>query len=150
VLSAELFAGTLSTAMPHESGNSWVAYRFDFGFSGRLTLGAKTEIGLNLILLTFSRDNISGNISGSGISGRLRHHRILGEAGLLARHDRAAGVFTDLRGNIPMQGTFAVRYLFPKGRNVGISSDVLFGTFHQDAYRYPQIWSLKLVYGIYF
>lgn len=150
IIAAEIFTGTLSTKLQHESGNLWVAYQFDFGLGGRLTINDHSEAGLNLILLKFSRDNVSGNISGSGIVGRYRYKRLLAEGGLIARHDRALGVIIDLRDRIAMQGTWTLRYLMKRGKNIGVTAESLPGIFHQDTFQYTRIWSVKIFYGIYF
>jgi hypothetical protein len=150
ILGAELFAGTLSTHLPHESGNAWIAYQFDFGFGGRLRLGRNSEAGVNVLLLKFSRDNVTGNISGSGVTGRYRYKRLLAEAGLVARHERALGVLTDIRDKISVQQAWTLRYLFRSGRNLGVTAETLSGHYHQDEFLYSKIWSVKIFYGIYF
>jgi hypothetical protein len=150
ILAGEVFAGKLSTTLPHESGSVWTAYQFEFGFGGRLTINEQSELGLNLILLKFSRDNVSGNISGSGILGRYRYKRIMLEAGTEARQERAFGVVIDVRDKIPLQGLWSVRYLMPSGKNLGIRAETLSGIYHQDGYQYSKVWSVKIFYGIYF
>jgi hypothetical protein len=150
ILAGEVFAGKLSTTLQHESGNVWTAYQFEFGFGGRLTINEQSELGLNLILLKFSRDNVSGNISGSGILGRYRYKRIMLDAGAEARQERAFGVVIDVRDKIPLQGLWSVRYLMPSGRNLGIKAETLSGIYHQDGYQYSKMWSVKIFYGIYF
>jgi hypothetical protein len=150
IIGAELFAGTLSTTFSHQTGKLWVAYKFEFGVGGTLRLSDQSEAGLNLIILKFSRDNVSGNISGSGITGRYRYKAIMIEAGAEARHERVAGIFTSLHKNIPLQLNLTGRILMKGGKNAGLTCESLQGVYHQDDFQYSRIWSLKIFYGIYF
>jgi hypothetical protein len=150
ILAAEVFAGQLTTGFSHQTKGIWVAYSFEFGFGGRFKINNNSEAGLNVILLKFSKDNVSGNVSGSGITARYRVRRILAEAGAEARHDRVLGIATDLSRKIPLQTNLTARYLLKKGRNIGINLSTLQSNYLQDGISYSRTWSLKIFYGIYF
>jgi hypothetical protein len=150
ILAGEVYIGKLSSVSPHQTGNLWLAYKFEFGLGGRLRINDHSEAGVNLILLKFSRDNVSGNFSGSGITGRYRYKRAMIEAGAEARQDRVLGVLIDIQKKIPLQYAFTGRYLLKRGRNIGLHLELLPATFAQDGMAYSKTWSLSLFYGIYF
>jgi hypothetical protein len=150
LIAAEVYLGNLSSSFSHQTGQLWMAYKFEFGLGGRLRISDDQDLGINLVLLKFARDNVSGNISGSGITGRYRYQRAMLEAGLDARQDRALGVAIDLSRHIPLQYVFTGRYLLKSGRNIGVTLETLPGTFYQDSNQYTKTWSWKVFYGIYF
>jgi hypothetical protein len=150
ILSGEVYIGKLSSSMPHQSGDVWVAYKFELGIGGRLTISKNSDVGLNLILLKFARDNVSGNFSGSGITGRYRYKRAMIEAGAEARQDRALGVLIDIQKKDPLQLTFTGRWLLKGRRNIGVNLETLPAMFSENGVDYSKTWSLRIFYGIYF
>jgi hypothetical protein len=150
VLAAEASLGGLTTGNPNEKSGIWLAYRVEFGGALIWHANKNNDAGITFTLLKFSRDKVSPNVSGSGITFRYRYRKFQAEAALEVRRERIAGY---LMPHVPLQFAGTLRYLLNKRNNLGVRFESLSGnrnTLFTDNLQVQRIWSLKLFYGIYF
>lgn len=91
ILSSEISVGYMQSNDPVQKLPVWFAYRFEMGAAFLYSFNQSTEVGLNLILLRFSRDFVTQNMSGSAIEVRARWKRMVVEAGVDSRQLRILG-----------------------------------------------------------
>lgn len=91
ILSSEISVGYMQSNDPVQKLPIWFAYRFEMGASFLYSFTESSEVGLNLILLRFSRDFVTQNMSGSAIEARARWKRMVVEAGVDSRQLRILG-----------------------------------------------------------
>ncbi len=155
ILGAEGGIGFFSSNNPDIKGVVGVYYRFDFGLATIYRINRNNDLGLNLILLTFSRDRVSPNISGSLVQVRYRYKRIIVEAGIEARRDRIFGWLQALQPNfeIPLQYHLHSTLLQSNMRTTGLRLEYM-GT-HSSQYLQNNLnplstLSIRVYHGIYF
>lgn len=118
LLSGEMTAGLMQSNDPEQKIPLWFAYRFEMGMVMQYRFSQKVELGMNLILLRFSRDYVTQNISGSALDLRLRLERVILEGGMDNRVLRIFGYVANADDEANM-GHLGFRYLLSPGRNVG-------------------------------
>jgi hypothetical protein len=150
ILSAGIGTGFLSSHYSKGNSNLWLNYHFEFGIGTIFRIDENNDLGLNLMLLMFGRDDISQNLSGSDIVIRYRYKKCLLETGTEARRERIFGWITSLQKDIPLQYVFGARYLIDGRKNAGITCEWLPGKINQGTDYFNNIWSMRLFYGIYF
>ena len=126
VLAGEVGSIFMETSNPDIKNNIGFTYRFEFGLGTIFRINKKQDIGLNLIILKFTRDRVSPNISGSFVALRYRYRSVLMNVGIEARRDRIFGWIQALQPNfyMPMQYNFEISWLCRMQRLIGLRLEV--------------------------
>jgi hypothetical protein len=150
LLSAELAQGMISSNYSNAHSSLWLSYRFQFGVGMIYRFNTMNDLGLNIMLLEFARDDVSPNISGSNILLRYRHSKCIFETGLAARRGRVFGWITAIPENNPMQLMTNFRYLINEKKNIGIRAEWFPYKLTEGTEYFNNITSIRFFYGIYF
>lgn len=130
-------------------------YLFEFGLRSIFKINANNDLGADLLLLSFGRDRVSPNTSGSAAMLRYRYKRHIVAVGVKARRDRIFGWLQQYISNrllIPPQYICSYSYLF-KSCIIGLNLDYMY----DKQYSYTQFninplynYNIRLFYGICF
>ncbi len=151
VFSAEAGTGYLSSQFSSGTGNLWLNYRFDLGLGLIYKFNKDKELGFNLILLEFGKDNVSQSTSGSAILLKYRYKRYMLEAGTVSTRNRFIGLIASIAEPSAVQIRVVGNYFLSNKKTVGVRWEMIPDPFRGDRFDlYSGIWSLRIFYGIYF
>ncbi len=149
LLSAEIAAGFMQSQDPSQKLPAWFAYRFEMGAAFIYNANKNLQLNANLILLRFSRDFVTQNISGSGVELRIRYKRIIIETGLGSRQLRIIGFPIPFFNKEEEQNMtiFGFRYLVTQTQNAGARLEIINKNITKNG---DGLLNLRFYYGRYF